>query len=90
MKYATITGWTGDAGDAGEKFHNAMRDRVKNYDNWNRDAVESELFARCEEQLTGGESMDYELSQFETVSGHTELMSFDPDEFEVEWKEAEE
>jgi len=84
MKYATITGWKGEAGT---KFHGEMAKRIKGYEGWNKAAIEGEVFSRCEEQLTGDEAMDYELSRFDTVSGRTELLSFYEEDFEVEWRE---
>lgn len=88
MKYATITGWKGDAG---EKFHVDMAERVKGYENWNHRATELEVFSECESQFTEGlDAAEYELSQFHTVSGNTELMRFDEADFEIEWQEVEE
>ena len=91
MKYATITGWKGDAGD---KFNAKMAERIYGYENWDKTAAENEVFAHCEQQLTGGEVMDpgcfpifYELSQFDTVSGHTELLLFSDNDFEIEWRD---
>ena len=87
MICTSIKGWKNDAG---EKFHAAMTEKVKGYEGWDHAEVEREVFNRCEQQHTDGESMDYEISQFQTFSGHTELLRFSDDEFEMEQYEVDE
>ena len=86
MRYPLIIGWKGNAG---VKFHDEMTARVKHYETWNKKAVETEVFERCEARLERGESMDYELSRQHTINGETQLISLFEDDFEIEWYESE-
>ena len=83
--FPIITGFASK--DIENQFVSEMTARIKHFDRWNLDSIKSELFSRIEDQLSSDESLDYELSQFDTLSGHTELISFDKSEFCIEWRD---
>jgi nucleoid-associated protein YejK len=80
MKQAVVTGFKAEARN---KFHRYMEEGVKNYDHYDRRAVEQDVFDRCSDQLAAGEDMDYELSMIHTKSGNTELLRFDEGDFTI-------
>ena len=78
---ATVHGWASEA--VKQRVMYEIASSIKK--EWDESVLEREIFNRVELQFSAEEGADYELSQHDTKSGHTELVRFDESDFAVEW-----
>lgn len=77
----TVIGF--NTGKDREAFHEKMKERIKYYDSWDKEAVERELFDRLSEQINSNQDLEYEISKFDSVSGRAHSIGIDIDDLEV-------